>query len=216
MTIFDNYSSHTEQHQLVLHYLYCYPLHLLVFKLWPSLWYVLNWLLWVGSCNKYNFNQRGNHICTSTYFLPTLCTLQNWTLTYLHVWHSTIKHINSISSNVNVPNHSLCRVQWQKHVTNVVQSCNYHVITTVCLVFVLWSTKTLLPSWYARLSFLNSITVMQCYTESQAKMPTVYSATRIKLCEWCAMHHAAVRLNHFIKCYIGCRSNNEFSTRLLW
>jgi len=46
--------------------------------------------------------------------------------------------------------------------------------------------------------------------------PTIYSASRIHLREWCAMHHTAVRLNRFIKCYIGRRLNNEFRTRLMW
>jgi len=82
--------------------------------------------------------------------------------------------------------------------------------------YLFFDLKTLLPSWPARLSLLDSTTVMQCYTEPRAKMPTVYSASRIHLRESCAMHHTAVHLNRFVKRYIGCRSINEFSTRLLW
>jgi len=86
-------------------------------------------------------------------------------------------------------------------------------IYVVCVIFFPWSTKTLLPSWHVRLSLLGSTTVMHCYMEPRA---TVYSVSRIHLREWCAMHHSAVRLNRFANSYIGCRSNNEFSTRLLW
>jgi len=49
--------------------------------------------------------------------------------------------------------------------------------------------------------------------EPQAK---IYSTSRIHMHELCAMQHTAVRLDRFVKHYIGCRSNSEFFTRLLW
>jgi len=83
-------------------------------------------------------------------------------------------------------------------------------ITTyaVCVIFVLWSTKTLLPSWPAWLSLLDSTTVMQCYMEPRAKCRPF---TARVVCN--APYRSC--LNRFVKCGIGCRSNNEFSTRLL-
>jgi len=67
---------------------------------------------------------------------------------------------------------------FDKHLTITLYS-RAITIYVVCVIFVLWFTKTLLPSWPARLSLLDSTTVMQCYTEPRAIMPTVYSASRI-------------------------------------
>jgi len=111
------------------------------------------------------------------------------------------------------------RLKWLLINTWLTLSRRVITICAVCVKFVLWLTLlwlTLLPSWSARFSHLDSTTAMQCYTEPRAKMPTVYSTSRIHLHELCAMLHSAVRLNRFVTRYITCRSNNEFSTRMLW
>jgi len=124
----------------------------------------------------------------------TICCATNQTLKHWSQAHSNRSRSLKIPprrfDRYILPTPS-CRVQRQfaysvtidsqltsdKRTTNVVQSCNDGIrsLRHICS----WSTKTLLPSWPARLSLLDSTTVMQCYTEPRAIMPTVYSASRI-------------------------------------